>query len=58
MDPNLLIGLVNTALRNDYDNLDDLAKTQDIDSSTLEEKLAQIGYVYQPEQNQFRPQPK
>lgn len=58
MDPNLLVGLVNTALRNDYDDLRDLAKSQGIEASALEERLAQIGYVYVPEQNQFRPGPK
>lgn len=54
MDPNLLIGLVNTALRNDCEDLDDLAKTHDINREMLEERLSSVGYRYLSEQNQFR----
>ena len=31
MDPLLLPGLINTALRNDSDDLDDLVRTHDLD---------------------------
>ena len=54
MDPHLLVGLINTALRNDCDNLDDLVKTHDIDRDALEKRLSSAGYRYQAEQNQFR----
>ena len=54
MDPHLLLGLVNTELRNHCDSLDDLAKTHDLDQEQLEEKLGRAGYVYKAEQNQFR----
>ncbi len=54
MDPHLLVGLVNTELRNHCDSLDDLVKTHDIDESSLLEKLAAADYIYQPGQNQFR----
>jgi len=54
MDPLLLLGLVNTALRNDADDLDDLVKTHAIDHTRLEERLGAVGYLYAPEENQFR----
>ncbi|MCU0748458.1 MAG: DUF4250 domain-containing protein [Akkermansiaceae bacterium] len=54
MDPHLLVGLVNTELRNHCDSLDDLVKTHHLDQLLLEEKLAAADYIYRPEQNQFR----
>lgn len=54
MDPHLLVGLVNTELRNHCESLDDLVKTHGIDPSTLVETLASADYIYQPQQNQFR----
>jgi len=55
MDPNLLPGLVNTALRNDCDDLDDLVRTHDIDREALETRMESLGYRYVAETNQFRP---
>ncbi len=54
MDPHLLVGLLNTDLRNNCDSLDDLVKTHHLDPEALVAKMAAAGYVYQPEQNQFR----
>ena len=54
MDPHLLVGLVNTELRNHCDSLDDLVKTHGIDESALVDALASADYIYQPQQNQFR----
>lgn len=54
MDPHLLLGLLNTELRNHCDSLDDLVKTHDLDAEALTAKMAAAGYIYQPEQNQFR----
>ncbi|HVJ47210.1 MAG TPA: DUF4250 domain-containing protein [Luteolibacter sp.] len=54
MDPHLLLGLVNTELRNHCDSLDDLVKTHDLDPDELTGRLEKAGYVYQPAQNQFR----
>ncbi len=54
MDPNLLLGLLNTELRNHCDSLDDLVKTHDLDEELLVGKMAKADYIYQPEQNQFR----
>ncbi|MDF2376933.1 MAG: DUF4250 domain-containing protein [Verrucomicrobiales bacterium] len=57
LDPNLLPGLLNTALRNDCDNLEDLARTHDLDQEALEQKLKHLGYRYVAGVNQFRPVP-
>ncbi len=54
MDPHLLVGLVNTELRNQADSLEDLAKTHGIDQARLVERLATAGYDYLPEAGQFR----
>ena len=50
----MLLGLINTELRNHCDSLDDLVKTHDLESKSLVERLGAAGYVYRPEQNQFR----
>ncbi|RYD39674.1 MAG: DUF4250 domain-containing protein [Verrucomicrobiaceae bacterium] len=54
MDPHLLVGLLNTELRNNCDSLDDLVKTHDLDPEAVTAKMEAAGYVYQPVQNQFR----
>ncbi len=54
MDPHLLLGLLNTELRNHCDSLDDLVKTHNLDMDLLIEKMAAAGYIYQPGLNQFR----
>lgn len=54
MDPHLLVGLVNTELRNHADSLDDLVKTHGLDEQVLLTKLAEAGYDYQSDQQQFR----
>lgn len=54
MDPHLLVGLLNTELRNHCDSLDDLVKTHNLDPELLVVKMAAAEYCYQPEQNQFR----
>ena len=52
--PDLLPGLVNTALRNDCEDLEDLALTHDVDREELENRLAELGYRYLPEIRQVR----
>jgi hypothetical protein len=54
MDPHLLVGLVNTELRNHSESLDDLLKTHDLPEAELLLKLAEAGYDYRSEQGQFR----
>ena len=54
MDPHLLVGLLNTELRNHCDSLEDLVKTHHLDPELLIAKLAAAGYIYQVVQRQFR----
>jgi hypothetical protein len=54
MDPHLLVGLVNTELRNHSESLEDLIKTHDLPEEELRLKLGEAGYDYRAEQNQFR----
>jgi len=54
MDPHLLVGLINTELRNQCDSLEDLVKTHHLDRLLLVEKLAAASYIYQSDQKQFR----
>ena len=54
MDAHLLYSLVNMKLRNDYADLDDLARTLDIDRAELETRLREAGYAYSAEAKQFR----
>lgn len=53
-DPNLLVGLVNTELRNQADSLEDLCRSHDIDETQLRAYLQQADYQYRVEQKQFR----
>ena len=54
MDPHLLVGLVNTELRNQSESLEDLVKTHGLDQHSLVSRLSEAGYDYLPEQKQFR----
>lgn len=54
MDPQLLVGLVNTELRNHSQSLEDLCRTHDIEMEALIDRLASADYHYQAEQKQFR----
>ena len=54
MDPHLLVGLVNTELRNNANGLEDLCWTHDLEEGVLIERLAKGGYEWRPEQKQFR----
>lgn len=52
-DPNLLLSLVNTKLRDKYKSLDDLCDYEDMDKEKIIESLASIGYFYNEERNTF-----
>ena len=54
MDPHLLVGLVNTELRNHASSLGDLCKTHDLEDEQLLARLAKGGYEWRAEQKQFR----
>jgi len=53
MNPDLLVGLVNTELRNQCEDLDGLCAMHDLDQARLIERLASANYHYLPEQQRF-----
>lgn len=53
-DPNILIGVINTKLRDYYPSLEELAEEMNIDLEALEKTLGQAGYYYVREQNAFK----
>lgn len=53
-DPFMLLSVINTHLRDEYDSLDELCKSMDIDKEQLVDKLHTAGFDYMPEINQFR----
>ena len=53
--PDLIPGLVNTALRDHHEDLDDLCATHDLDRAEVEARLRELGYHYVAEIRQFRP---
>ena len=53
-DPVILLSFVNTRLRDEYPGLDELCASLGEDRAALEDKLAAIGYEYDPAVNQFR----
>lgn len=52
-DPYILLSYINTKLRDEYPNLEDLCKSLDIEQKELENLLSNIQYSYHPNQNQF-----
>lgn len=53
-DPMILLSVVNTKLRDEYDSLDQLCADLDEARSELEKKLAAAGYRYSEDINQFK----
>lgn len=54
IEPHLLLGLVNTELRNNCESLDDLCQTHAIERTALCLYLSRADYYYQSQQKQFR----
>lgn len=55
MDPNILLGIANDRLRHECPNLHSLAAMMEVEERQLENKLAEIGFHYEAQLNQFRP---
>ena len=53
-DPALLLSVVNTKLRDEYESLEDLCAALDIAPEEIAAPLAALGYAYDETQNQFR----
>ncbi len=52
-DPVMLLSVVNTKLRDEFDSLSELCAVMDVDYDGICRSIAAIGYQYDPEQNQF-----
>ena len=52
-DPFILLSVVNTKLRDQYSSLDELCDDLDEDKEQLIQTLAEAGFTYSPQQNQF-----
>ena len=53
-DPVMLLSYINTQLRDNYKDLEDLCDRLDVSQSEIEEKLGTIGYQYNRDLNQFK----
>lgn len=53
-DPFMLLSVINTKLRDDYTSLDELCASLDVEKTELLRILANAGFTYMPEINQFR----
>ena len=53
-DPIILLSYINTQLRDNYESLDELCASLDIDRSELCEKLGAVGFVYDETTKQFK----
>lgn len=52
-DPNILLSVINTGLRDEYSSLEDLCLSKGISQDEVVEKLGKIGYEYSAEFNKF-----
>ncbi len=52
-DPVMLASFLNTKLRDQYRDLDELCEDMDLDKQELIEKLKEADYEYVPSRNQF-----
>ena len=53
-DPDMLLSLINTKLRDEYSSLDDLCDSLDLEKDRILEILEPAGYKYDESQNQFK----
>lgn len=52
-NPDMLLSVVNTKLRDEFSSLNELCDTLDVDKEKLISDLKTAGYRYKPEINQF-----
>ena len=52
-DPVMLLSYINTQLRDNYSDMDELCRSLCLDRKDVDEKLASIDYEYDPEKNQY-----
>lgn len=54
MNPNMLLSLINTKLRDEYSSLSLLCDDYNINEQDIKTKLKAVGYDYYKDINQFR----
>ncbi|MDO6707399.1 MULTISPECIES: DUF4250 domain-containing protein [unclassified Photobacterium] len=54
MDGNIVLGIVNEKLRLECDTIEELASRYDVDQQALRDKMAALGFRYDPLSNQFK----
>lgn len=54
VDPNILLSMINMKLRDQYSSLDLLCSDLDLDKEDVINRLDNIGYCYNEEENQFK----
>lgn len=52
-DPGMLYSMLNMKLRDEYPSLDELCVSEGVDKISLVKKLADFGFEYSPQTNQF-----
>ncbi len=52
-DPNMLLSIINTKLRDFYESLEDLCEDLDYDIEEINEILNNNGFYYNKDKNQF-----
>lgn len=53
-DSVILLSVINTLLRDKYVNLAELCDDYNVTEKDITDKLSLIGYIYNPDQNQFK----
>ena len=54
MDSKIVIGIINERLRLECSSMDELVSRYELDADALTEKMATLGYRYDPISNQFK----
>lgn len=52
-DNYILLSFINTKLRDEYSSLEELCEEEGLDSDEITSRLAQSGYIYNPQTNCF-----
>lgn len=52
-DPNMLLSVINTKLRDKYKNIDEFAEDLNVNKEEIFERLRAIGYEYDIQLNRF-----
>lgn len=50
----MLLSIVNMKLRDEFSSLEDFCASEDISERELKERLAEVGFEYDPSTNQFK----